>query len=168
MTATILVADDALNVRQLVRTILARAGYSTAEASTGPDTIRVVEQARPTLLLLDVDLPVINGYDVCARLRAQNAFPWLKIIILTAHAMDEDRHRAERAGADAFITKPFRPIALMATISALLAGTDAPERLGDARSRPLPPLMETFTVPSRSDISGCADYGTERTSNNGT
>lgn len=172
MNATILVADDAPGVRQLLRTILARAGYATFEAVTGPDAVRLAEQVRPDLVLLDIDMAVMNGYEVCAHLRRLASCASLKIAMLTAYTRAEDRQRAVEVGADAFIVKPFRPIALMATISALLTGSDLSDLPGgsglDLRGQVPGPGFDVHTVASwgHNSLYGASSLA-DRTSSNG-
>lgn len=117
---TIIIADDSPNVRRLLRTVLTRAGYETVEASTGPAALELVRRLRPAVLLVDVELPLLDGFEVCRELQFEPFRSDLRIVVLTAHDDARARARALEAGADAYLAKPFRTIRLLATIAELL------------------------------------------------
>jgi two-component system cell cycle response regulator DivK len=118
-TTLLLVEDNDLNRDMLARR-LARAGFQTVEATDGAAAIEVMREARPALVLLDMNLPVLDGWSVCERVRTSDDIADIPIIALTAHAMSEDRERALRAGCDEYATKPIDFPALLEKIRRLL------------------------------------------------
>ena len=101
----LLVEDNELN-RDMLSRRLARAGFTTLLAVDGAEALELFETKRPSLVLLDMNLPVLDGWTVCERIRAKEAPPATPIIALTAHAMAEDRARALAAGCNDYATKP--------------------------------------------------------------
>lgn len=122
---TVLIVDDAPSVRQLLQTVFSRAGYATVEAASGASAVRLASRHHPDLIVLDVELPIMNGFKVCERLKAASGVQDTKVLMLTARAADEDRDRAHELGADAFVTKPFHPAPLLELAARLLAPTPA-------------------------------------------
>jgi len=117
--ATILVVEDnALNLK-LVRDVLRHAGYEVVEATTGEEGVRLAVELHPDLVLMDLQLPGIDGAEALRRLRASDA-PTMPVVAVTAFAMDEDRARAERDGFDAYLEKPLRVRALPDQVRRLL------------------------------------------------
>jgi len=115
----LLVEDNELN-RDMLSRRLGRAGFSTVLAEDGAEALERLEEARPALVLLDMNLPVVDGWTVCERVRANPRIAGTPIIALTAHAMAEDRDRALAAGCDDYATKPIDFPALLAKIERLL------------------------------------------------
>jgi class 3 adenylate cyclase/CheY-like chemotaxis protein len=116
---TLLVVDDVpANVR-LLRALLTPHGYSVVTASSGEEALQLIKAEAPDLLLLDVMMPGIDGYEVCERLRAEPATERLPIVMITATAAHE-KTRAIEAGADDFIQKPFDEAELLARVRSLL------------------------------------------------
>jgi CheY-like chemotaxis protein len=115
----LLVEDNELN-RDMLSRRLGRAGFSTLLAEDGAQALERLEDARPALVLLDMNLPVVDGWTVCERVRANPRIARTPIIALTAHAMAEDRDRALAAGCDDYATKPIDFPALLAKIERLL------------------------------------------------
>ena len=116
----ILIADDMTNGRELVRTVLERAGYEVLEACDGREAVEIARRELPDLIILDLQMPVLNGYDVLERLREDTRFATLPIVALTANAMQGDRDRAIAAGFTAYIPKPVSLPNLRDQISLLL------------------------------------------------
>lgn len=115
---TILIVDDKHNIRELARLYLTNEGYQVLEAPDGLTALKMVEERRPDLLLLDIMLPHIDGWEVCRRLRqAGNTIP---IIMLTARTDDVDKIVGLELGADDYVTKPFNPRELTARVKAVL------------------------------------------------
>src|SRR5438105_4956050 len=112
----ILMVDDDGEVRQLLRLTLARGPYRLLEAATGEQGLELARRWRPRLILLDVQLPGIDGLEVCRRLKADPELRAARVLMLTAAASEDDRARGAAAGADGYLTKPFGPLALLERI----------------------------------------------------
>ena len=114
---TVLVVDDDANVVELTRLYLERDGYRVVSASDGAQGLALAREAQPSLVVLDVMLPRVNGLDVCRTLRQESAVP---IIMLTARVEENDRLAGLDLGADDYVTKPFSPRELAARVRAVL------------------------------------------------
>lgn len=124
-TRTVLVADDSPVIRKLVGICLRGMDLDLAEAEDGIAAVEVAITTRPDVMLLDVGLPGKDGWTVLRDLRADPATVDLPIVMLTGHAADADRRKAEALGISGFMTKPFQPAELRATIARLLPVDDA-------------------------------------------
>lgn len=102
----ILVVDDNQDSRELVKKILSRKGYRLLEAADGEDALKKIANEKPDLILMDISLPKIDGYELTRRLKSQEAFKTIPIIALTAHAMKGDREKALAAGCEGYLSKP--------------------------------------------------------------
>jgi CheY-like chemotaxis protein len=102
----VLVADDNPVTRELIREILDATDYELIEAVNGKEAIEKIEQARPDLVILDIQMPVLDGYAVLRKLRKDPRFNTMRVAALTAYAMSGDRQKALSAGFDDYITKP--------------------------------------------------------------
>jgi len=100
------VVDDNQDNRELVIKVLKSKGYLLMEAADGEIALQMLTEQRPDLILMDISLPKIDGYEVTRRLKEQDSFKNVPIIALTAHAMKGDREKALAAGCDGYITKP--------------------------------------------------------------
>lgn len=135
-TQTILLVDDEPSITQLSRMYLEREGFETQSAEDGAQVLGLVERLQPALMVLDVMLPGLDGFEVCRRLRAAgNPIP---VIMLTARDEDIDKILGLELGADDYLTKPFNPRELVARVKAILRRSEraatsdsAPLRLGD-------------------------------------
>ena len=116
----VLVADDKATGRELVRTVLENSGYQVFEASDGTQAVAEASRIRPDLIILDIHMPGLDGFEVIEKLRADSDFAAIPIIALTASAMMGDRERAMTAGFTGYITKPIRLDALRAEVERLL------------------------------------------------
>jgi DNA-binding response OmpR family regulator len=125
MAATILVVEDDPDVRRLVASLLTRAGMEVVEAEDGRRGIRAFFEVRPDLVVLDLELPEMDGWEVLERLREMSSAP---VLMLTAQGAEVDKVRALTGGADDYVTKPFGPRELVARVEALLrrSGDPAP------------------------------------------
>ncbi|EED32585.1 two-component response regulator [gamma proteobacterium NOR5-3] len=115
----LLVEDNELN-RDMLSRRLKRAGFEALIAEDGAKALASIESERPALVLLDMNLPVMDGWSVCRAVRAKPELAHTPIIALTAHAMAEDRDRALEAGCDDYATKPIDFPALLEKIARLL------------------------------------------------
>lgn len=107
MGKRILIAEDEHHLAESLTFILERAGYDVTTVFNGEAAMQQVWTATPDLLILDVMLPGINGFDLLKKIRAHDALKSLHVIVLTAKGQRQDRATAEEIGADLFLTKPF-------------------------------------------------------------
>jgi two-component system cell cycle response regulator DivK len=116
MTKHILVVEDHEDNRQILRDLLAYAGYDMIEAEDGEHGLMAAARHRPDLILMDIQLPTLDGYEATRRLKADPALKAIPIIVVTSYAMSGDEEKAYAAGCDAYVAKPYDPIALLETI----------------------------------------------------
>jgi len=116
----VLVVDDEMKIARLVRDYLTEAGFDVALAATGPAAVAAVRMDRPDLVVLDLGLPGMDGYDVTRAIRGRSAIP---IIMLTARSEETDRIVGLELGADDYVVKPFSPRELVARVKAVLRRT---------------------------------------------
>lgn len=116
----ILVAEDNPANLELMREILDLQGHEIVEARDGGEALRRAEEDRPDLILLDVNMPVMNGYEVLQHLRADPQLASTKVLALTAYAMRGDREKALQAGFDGYLTKPIDVQTLVQSIETFL------------------------------------------------
>jgi two-component system phosphate regulon response regulator PhoB len=126
MTYRILVVDDEPDITALVAYHLAKAGYRVSTAANGPDALKAAREERPDIVILDVMLPGVSGYDVLAEMRRREETKDVGVILLTARREEADRIRGLTLGADDYLTKPFSPAELALRINALLRRLGAP------------------------------------------
>ncbi|HXE45662.1 MAG TPA: response regulator transcription factor [Conexibacter sp.] len=119
----VLVVEDEDDVRRLVRVLLERAGHSVAEAANGFEALRRLDEQPPDLVVLDVAMPELDGWQTLERIRDLSDVP---VLILTARAGELDKVRGLRGGADDYVTKPFGRQELLARVEALLRRTSGP------------------------------------------
>src|SRR5438874_11991512 len=130
MAKILLVEDNEMN-RDMLSRRLERRGYEVVIAVDGQQGVDLAQSARPDLILMDMSLPVIDGWEVTRQLKAKDAVKATPIIALTAHAMSGDREKALEAGCDDYDTKPVEFARLLGKIQALLARAAAPGREED-------------------------------------
>jgi len=123
----ILAVDDELNILELVKLYLRREGYQVETASRGNDAITKLRSFTPDLIVLDVMLPDIDGFEVCRQIRSNSRIP---ILMLTARREDVDKVVGLELGADDYLTKPFNPRELVARIKAILRRSQSPLQSG--------------------------------------
>lgn len=119
----ILIADDDEDILELVRLRLSRAGHEIVLARNGAEALELARSSRPDLALLDVTMPMMDGYQVTRELRADPATSHLPIVLLTARAQTAEVARGFEAGADDYVTKPFSPGELQRRVEEILAGS---------------------------------------------
>jgi two-component system chemotaxis response regulator CheY len=120
MTRGVLIVDDDPFIRKLIATTLEDvAAFELHEAADGGEALEVARRERPALVFLDVDMPVLDGIETCMRLRSEPSTGHATIVMLTAAHGDGVERRAEEAGADLFLTKPFSPLDLLRLVDQL-------------------------------------------------
>lgn len=135
MPRTILVVDDDPHIRQLLVFALGKAGLDTAEAEDGEAALAAVERVRPDLVVLDINMPRMDGLEVCRRLRAQGELP---VLFLSSRDDEIDRVLGIELGADDYVVKPFSPREVVARVQAVLR-----------RTAPRPPMLADAAQPLR-------------------
>jgi len=118
--STILVVEDSVLIRELIREILERAQYDVLEAADGRDALQKLQETLPDLVLMDIQLPFLDGYAVLSQLRHDQRLNRVPVIALTAYAMRSDQEEARRAGFDGYMTKPIDRAALLQMIHGFL------------------------------------------------
>lgn len=120
MSKRILVVEDQEDNRRIVRDLLTSVGYEIIEALTGEEGVRAAETHMPDLILMDIQLPVLDGYEATRRIRANPALDRIPIIAVTSYALSGDDVKAFDAGCNGYVSKPFSPRALLAKIREFL------------------------------------------------
>jgi two-component system cell cycle response regulator DivK len=116
MSKRILVVEDQEDNRKIVRDLVTASGYELVEAATGEEGLEVAARERPDLILMDIQLPGIDGYEVTRRIKANPQLRQIPIIAVTSYALSGDDKKAFAAGCDGYVTKPFSPRLLLAKI----------------------------------------------------
>jgi CheY-like chemotaxis protein len=119
--ATILLVEDEESLRKVMRDLLEREGYTVAEAADGVQALDAVDRHAPDVILLDLNLPGLDGYSVLQQLRSRESSRSIPVIVLTAKGDEDNEVRVFQLGADDFLTKPFRARALSARLEAVLS-----------------------------------------------
>jgi DNA-binding response OmpR family regulator len=119
-TPTILVADDEEDVRELITYRLTRSGYQVIGAGDGQAALELAAERTPDLMVLDVMMPKLDGYELTRRVRAEEALRSIPVILLTARSQESDVDRGFEVGADDYLKKPFNPDELVARVRAVL------------------------------------------------
>ena len=120
---SILVIEDTKSVRQIVAAMLLEEGYEVITAIDGRDGLEMAKRENPDLIVLDVMLPEMDGYEVCCRLKFDEDYEHIPIILLTARRKAADREKAAQTSADAYMTKPFEREDLLNEVRRLLKET---------------------------------------------
>jgi two-component system, cell cycle response regulator DivK len=121
MSQRILIIDDMEDNRRILRDLLTTGGYEVLEAETGESGVELATAARPDLILMDIQLPGIDGYDATRRIKADPALRGIPLIAVTSYALSGDDVKAYEAGCDDYVTKPFSPRALLKKVREHLA-----------------------------------------------
>ena len=117
MSKRILVIEDQEDNRQIVRDLVTASGYELIEATTGEEGIEAAARERPDLILMDIQLPGIDGYEVTRRIKANPQLLKIPIIAVTSYALSGDDKKAFAAGCDGYVTKPYSPRLLLADVT---------------------------------------------------
>jgi two-component system, cell cycle response regulator DivK len=125
MANCILVVEDQADNRQILRDLLGNAGFDLMEAENGEDALAAVAKQRPDLILMDIQLPTMDGYEATRRIRANPEMKDLPIIAVTSNALTGDDAKALAAGCNAYMAKPYSPRALLAKVREYLANEAA-------------------------------------------
>jgi two-component system alkaline phosphatase synthesis response regulator PhoP len=126
MTAQVMIVDDEESILLSLEFLLGKDGYAVTTARDGAEALRLLEQSTPDLVLLDVMLPLIDGFELCSNIRATPALAGTRIMLLTARGRESEIARGLALGADAYLTKPFSTRELMDRVRALLASPRTP------------------------------------------
>ena len=116
MTMRVLVVEDHEDNRQILRDLLGSAGYEMTEAWDGEASVSAAKEQRPDLILMDIQLPLLDGYEATRRIKADPELKNIPIIAVTSYALSGDDGKAHTAGCDAYVTKPYSPRELLAKI----------------------------------------------------
>ena len=119
MSKQVLLIEDEPNIIEAISFILSRDGWTVKTHSNGADAVDMVKERQPDVVILDVMLPGKSGYDILRELRDDPEIGTLPVLMLTARGQTKDRDIAERAGCDAFMTKPFSNADMLETVRAL-------------------------------------------------
>ncbi len=122
----ILLVDDYQDGREMYADALTFDGFPVVEAASGPEALRLALEWLPDLILMDLSLPGLDGWEVASRLKADQRTQHVPIIALTAHALEGERERAEKAGCNGFIAKPCLPDELLVKVRVFLRGATPP------------------------------------------
>jgi len=120
MTKRILVIEDTEDNRQIIRDLMTSAGYEMIEAVDGIEGVATAEREQPDLILMDIQLPGIDGYETTRRIKAKQALNHIPVVAVTSYALSGDDVKAFAAGCDAYVTKPFDPADLLEKIEGYL------------------------------------------------
>jgi two-component system, cell cycle response regulator DivK len=112
----ILIVEDQEDNRRILRDLFASAGYKLIEAESGEEALSVLATSRPDLILMDIQLPVMDGYEATRRIKSNPSMNAVPIIAVTSYALAGDEAKAQAAGCNAYISKPFSPRALLAKV----------------------------------------------------
>ena len=121
MGKRILVVEDTEDNRRIIRDLLTSFGYELIEARDGVEGVAMAQSHRPDLILMDIQLPVMDGYEATRRIRAHPDLKHIPVIAVTSYALSGDEAKAREAGCDAYIAKPFSPRQLLGKVRELLS-----------------------------------------------
>jgi two-component system cell cycle response regulator DivK len=120
MAKKILIVEDTEDNRRILRDLLTNAGFEIFEAHDGQAAVRAAAEFKPDLILMDIQLPILNGYEAMRHIKANQAVQSPRIIAVTSYALSGDEEKAWAAGCDGYIAKPFSPRQILAKIRELL------------------------------------------------
>jgi two-component system cell cycle response regulator DivK len=120
MSKRILVVEDTEDNRQIIRDLLTSVGYDLIEATTGEEGVAKAAADKPDLILMDIQLPVLDGYEATRRIKANPELARIPVIAVTSYALSGDAEKTREAGCDGYIAKPFSPRLLLAKVREFL------------------------------------------------
>ena len=124
----VLVVDDSPSVRRVVSNVLKTAGWEVQTARDGVEALEVAAKKSPAAVLLDIEMPRMDGYELISTLRSQEQYRHLPLIVLTSRAANKHHQRAMQLGADAYLVKPYQDEELLNTLTTLVHGAQRRER----------------------------------------
>jgi len=116
MSRLILVVEDQADNRQIIRDLLSALDYELAEAENGVEALAAIAKQKPDLILMDIQMPIMDGYEATRRIKADPANKGIPIIAVTSYALSGDEQKAREAGCDDYVPKPYSPRQLLAKI----------------------------------------------------
>ena len=122
MTKRILVVEDQEDLRGILRDLLTSSGYEMLEAADGQAGVDKAKAEKPDLILMDIQMPVMDGYDATRRIKADPDLKPIPIVAVSSFAMKGDEEKARASGCDHYVTKPYSPMQLLRTVCNLLGG----------------------------------------------
>jgi two-component system, cell cycle response regulator DivK len=120
MSKKILVVEDTEDNRQILRDLLGMAGYDMVEAHDGAEGVAKAAEHRPDLILMDIQMPVMDGYEATRRIKANPELKAIPIVAVTSYALSGDEQKTRDAGCDAYIAKPYSPRQMLAKVREIL------------------------------------------------
>ncbi|NBU97158.1 MAG: response regulator [Spirochaetia bacterium] len=123
MTTTILIVDDQPQISKILNDVLTKKGYSIVMAFNGEAGYQKALEIRPNLIIMDIMMPVLSGFDSAKKIKSHAELENIPIIFLTAKGLDSDKDEADKLNAVGFVTKPFSPKSLLALVESILGNT---------------------------------------------
>ena len=120
MSKTILVVEDTEDNRRILRDLLGGAGYNMIEAYDGAEGVAKASEHKPDLILMDIQMPVMDGYEATRRIKADPALRAIPVIAVTSYALSGDEEKARTAGCDGYVAKPFSPRQMLAKVREII------------------------------------------------
>ena len=120
MTKRILVVEDQDDLRAIVRDLFEASGFEVIEAADGGEGVAKARSERPDLILMDIQMPVLDGYEAMQRIRAEPECARIPIVAISSFAMKGDEEKARASGCDEYVTKPYSPVALLRLVRSRL------------------------------------------------
>jgi two-component system, cell cycle response regulator DivK len=120
MSKRILIVEDQEDLRAILRDFLRASGYETVEAVDGGEGVAQAQSARPDLILMDIQLPVFDGYEATRQIKADPGLKTTPVIAVSSFAMKGDEEKARASGCDGYVTKPYSPVKLLGVIRGFL------------------------------------------------
>ena len=121
MTKRILVVEDQEDLRGILRDLLTGSGYAVAEAADGQAGVEMTRSGRPDLVLMDIQLPLMDGYEATRKIKTDPNLKATPVIAVSSYAMKGDEEKARAAGCDHYVTKPYSPVQLLRIIRGFLS-----------------------------------------------